>query len=76
MSSRSWEHLYTHPKEPGWRHREHRMSMEYILTMVMCVHIISRDLLAVCAGLLFVAGVSGLIRGSFGGILWDSFDHS
>lgn len=52
------------------------MSMEYILIMVMCVHIISRDLLAVCAGLLFAAGFSGLTRGSFGDILCKSSNRS
>lgn len=52
------------------------MSTEYILTMVMCVHIISRDLLAVCAGLLFAAGVSDLGLGSFEDILCGPSNHS
>lgn len=30
---------------------EHRMSSAYILTMVICVHIISLDLLAICAAI-------------------------
>lgn len=79
MSSRSCEHRYNHPNPPGWRHSEHRMSVEYILTMVICVHISSRDLLAVfvvCAGVSFAPEVSDLVWGLFEDILCNVLSHS